>query len=194
MQHISQVELNVIKEGSIVYEEGCPMSIPCHNTVVGIERVAINSGGEGCTGIGMPGDIFPLSYTGLRETLVAVKLDIPDRGVVWVEKTHYDANIGKCNDCCVPLDQLGNIEGFSVTPGDTENVLNWDDLADAEGYVLERSLDNGFASPVVVYTGTVSGYTNTGLTNGTEYFYRVKATAAGKLDSEWAFASGTPTV
>ena len=85
-------------------------------------------------------------------------------------------------------------DNFAATPGDTEAVLDWDDVTDATGYTLERATDSGFTTDLTeVYTGTTSGYTDTELVNDTTYYYRVKATAAYHADSDHATLNTTPT-
>jgi hypothetical protein len=42
-----------------------------------------------------------------------------------------------------------------------------------------------------VYTGTLLTYTNTGLSNSTTYYYRIKATFASGGDSPWYFNKAT---
>lgn len=81
---------------------------------------------------------------------------------------------------------------FTATEGDTQIDLDWDATPSATGYVLERDTDSGFSSPTTVYTGANTDYSDTGLTNGVAYYYRVKAQAAGFNDSDYAVASETP--
>lgn len=82
--------------------------------------------------------------------------------------------------------------GFTATPGDTEVILNWDDMAGADNYVLEMDTLADFSTATVIDEGTVSGYTKTGLVNGTPYYFRVKQQQTGFPDSEWSDDSATP--
>ena len=69
--------------------------------------------------------------------------------------------------------------GLAAAVGDTQSVVTW--TANTEGdlasYTLERSLasGSGFAEVATITAGTET-YTNTGLTNGTTYYYRLLAT------------------
>lgn len=83
--------------------------------------------------------------------------------------------------------------GFTATPGNTEVVLNWDDMAGADNYVLEMATLSDFTGATVIDEGTVSGYTKTGLSNGTQYYFRVKQQQTGFPDSDWSTDSATPT-
>jgi hypothetical protein len=70
--------------------------------------------------------------------------------------------------------------GASSTPGAT--------------YVLEESTDSSFTSTTVVYTGSNLTTNLTGRTNGSTYYYRVKAQAAGYVDSAYVNSSNGCTV
>jgi large repetitive protein len=64
----------------------------------------------------------------------------------------------------------------------TSTTVTWPTVTGATSYVVQRSVDSGtwatVNSPTAV-TGTTQTYTDTGLTAGTEYFYRVQAVNAG---------------
>ena len=82
---------------------------------------------------------------------------------------------------------------LAITEGDTQLVVDWGVVEYADNYILERDTDSGFATATEVYNGSNTEYTDTGLTNGTTYYYRVKAQGAGRNDSEWsATASDSP--
>ena len=69
-----------------------------------------------------------------------------------------------------------------ATVGDTELTLDWlepDDGGEAiSGYDLQWRRDSQSFSSTREFTTTDTTYTHTGRTNGTEYFYRVRATNA----------------
>jgi autotransporter-associated beta strand protein len=68
-----------------------------------------------------------------------------------------------------------------ATAGDAKAVLNWSTAANATGYFLKRSTTSGSGYSVVAGNYALTGYTNTGLANGTTYYYVVTATnAAGE--------------
>lgn len=91
--------------------------------------------------------------------------------------------------------------GLTVTvpaapAGASQLVLNWNDNSNNEtGFKVERSTDN-FGSPanttlVTTTAANVSTYTNTGLTAGTTYYYRVRATNAAGDSGNSNVANGT---
>jgi hypothetical protein len=94
------------------------------------------------------------------------------------------------------LTQLAAPGSLTVTPGDSENVLDWPNVTSATSYTVDRATNSGFTTGIAlnIYTGSTSAFTDTGRTNGTQYFYRVKATASGFSDSNYATGNGTPAV
>lgn len=70
----------------------------------------------------------------------------------------------------------------------TSITLNWDEIHNADGYVVERATNVGFTvGKTTVYTGTALTYTNTGLTASTSYYYRAKATSTDEIpESAWS--------
>ncbi|MHB8513293.1 MAG: RCC1 domain-containing protein, partial [Actinomycetota bacterium] len=85
---------------------------------------------------------------------------------------------------------------LSATPGNAQISLNWSAPSNTggsaiTGYNIYRSTVSG-AETLLTQTGNVTSYTDTGLTNGTTYFYKVSAVTdigEGALSSE---ASATP--
>ena len=83
--------------------------------------------------------------------------------------------------------------GLTVTaPSTTQLNITWNTVAGATGYRLERSA-NGTSGWSSVYTGTNPSYSNTGLSAGTTYYYRVIATNTGG-DSPASSVVGKPTL
>ncbi len=81
---------------------------------------------------------------------------------------------------------------LSAVAGDSQIILTWTAVANATGYVLKSGTSSGNETTVVLsgYTGT--SYTNTGLANGTTYYYVVAGTNAGGLGPNSPEASATP--
>ncbi|RJQ30622.1 MAG: prepilin-type N-terminal cleavage/methylation domain-containing protein [Peptococcaceae bacterium] len=76
--------------------------------------------------------------------------------------------------------------GLAATPGDGQVFLAWnanteDDLA---GYRIYRSLSLEGEYIYLTEVGKVTAYTDTGLTNGTTYYYKITAFDAGENESE----------
>lgn len=82
---------------------------------------------------------------------------------------------------------------LTATPGDTTITLSWGAVQGATGYRIFRgTTSNGQSStPLATVNGTT--FTNTGLTNGTAYFYKVAAINAGGQGPMSAQATATPT-
>lgn len=84
--------------------------------------------------------------------------------------------------------------GLLVTPGNTQNALSWNAASGATSYEVHRSSTSGG-----VYTKisgslvpTAPAYTDTGLTNGTTYWYKVLAVNGIGSSALSAAVSGTP--
>lgn len=93
-------------------------------------------------------------------------------------------------------DVPAQVTGLSVTAGDTQNSLTWtapdDGGAAITDYVIEVSTGGAF-STISDGTSTATSFTHTGLTNGTEYTYRVSAVNSVGTGTASATASGTPS-
>jgi autotransporter-associated beta strand protein len=83
---------------------------------------------------------------------------------------------------------------LSAVPDDSQVTLTWSAVANATSYILKSGASSGNETTTVIsgYTGT--SYTNTGLANGTTYYYVVAATNAGGLGPNSPEASATPSV
>lgn len=85
----------------------------------------------------------------------------------------------------------------SVTPGNTQNVLIWTDGSNGgtaiTNHWVERSTTTGGESHLTE-VGAVLTYTDTGLTNGTQYFYKVTAVNSVGEGSASNEISGTPAL
>jgi uncharacterized protein YfiM (DUF2279 family) len=80
--------------------------------------------------------------------------------------------------------------GLTVTPGDTVNDLAWTTVTNATGYKIYRSLTTG--TETLLTTSATNSFHDTGLTNSTEYFYKVTATDATSESVKSSEANGTP--
>jgi len=75
-------------------------------------------------------------------------------------------------------DLASDTEAISSPPTRTSFMASWNDVAGANGYLLDVSTTESFSSYVEGYhqldVGKVTGRLVTGLNQGTEYFYRVR--------------------
>jgi hypothetical protein len=82
--------------------------------------------------------------------------------------------------------------GLTATPGDAQVSLTWAAAAGATGYNLYRGTASG--GEVLIQSGVaITAYTDTGLANGTAYYYQVTAVNAGGESGRSGEASATPT-
>ncbi|MFC2021127.1 hypothetical protein ACFLU1_05005 [Chloroflexota bacterium] len=89
--------------------------------------------------------------------------------------------------------------GLTATAGFKQVILDWNDNSepDFEGYNVYRGLSSGNITELITSNVSVSTYTDTGLNNGTTYYYEVTAVDSGSNEStrsntDSAKPTGTP--
>jgi hypothetical protein len=81
--------------------------------------------------------------------------------------------------------------GLTATPGNASVMLSWNASSGATGYNVYRSTSTG--TETLLQSGVTSTtFNDTGLTNGTTYFYKVSAVNAGGESSLSGEVSATP--
>jgi rhamnogalacturonan endolyase len=80
-----------------------------------------------------------------------------------------------------------------ATPGNTQIGLSWSTVTSATGYTIKRGTVTGGPYNTTVATVAGPSYTNTGLTNGTPYFYVIETRNAFGTGSNSVEATATPT-
>jgi fibronectin type 3 domain-containing protein len=84
--------------------------------------------------------------------------------------------------------------GLNATAGNTQISLGWTASSGATSYNVYRGTSAGGESGTAIATGiTTTSYTNTGLTNGTAYYFKVAAVNASGTSGYSNEASATPT-
>lgn len=137
-----------------------------------------------------PGDIVPDVFP---DSIVTVRVQDPITAeVYWITEASYNNYITECNECCTALPQLGALPSFAAAVGNTQSSISWGTVANATTYQLQMASNNRFSDAADIYNGSTSPYVKTGLTNGTTYWFRIRAKADGYQSSEWAVASVTP--
>lgn len=81
--------------------------------------------------------------------------------------------------------------GLAAKSGNAQVALAWTASAGATSYIVKRGASSGGPFTQVA-TSTTTSYTNTGLTNGTAYFYVVLAVNSAGQSAASAVASATP--
>jgi fibronectin type 3 domain-containing protein len=82
--------------------------------------------------------------------------------------------------------------GLATTSGDAQAVLTWSSVSGATGYNVKRATVAGGPYTTVASGLAAPGHTDSGLTNGTTYYYVVSATNAGGESPDSAEASAEP--
>jgi len=84
--------------------------------------------------------------------------------------------------------------GVSASPGNASATISWGASSNATSYNLYRSTTAGGEGTTAYKTGiTGTSYTDTGLTNGTTYYYKVAAVGAGGTSAQSSETSVVPT-
>lgn len=82
--------------------------------------------------------------------------------------------------------------GLTATAGNTQVALNWTSVSEATSYNVKRSTTPGGPYTTVATGVTATNYTNTGLTNGTVYYFVVSAVNSGGEGINSSQVSATP--
>jgi fibronectin type 3 domain-containing protein len=83
--------------------------------------------------------------------------------------------------------------GLTATAGNAIVALSWTASTDAASYNVYRGTTSGGESTTPIATGiTTTAYSDTGLTNGTTYYYKVAAVSGGGTSPMSNEASATP--
>ena len=82
--------------------------------------------------------------------------------------------------------------GLSAVAGNALVKLSWNASAGATGYTVNWALSSSGPYSVVALVSSTS-YTNTGLVNGTMYFFDIASSNAFGLSAPSAYAGATPT-
>jgi fibronectin type 3 domain-containing protein len=84
--------------------------------------------------------------------------------------------------------------GLTATAGNAQVSLAWSAASGATSYNVYRSTSAGGEGTTAYKTGlTSASFTDTGLTNGTTYYYKVAAVNSSSMSAQSAEASATPT-
>jgi fibronectin type 3 domain-containing protein len=83
--------------------------------------------------------------------------------------------------------------GLTAAPGNAQVALNWTASSDATGYYVKRSTATG-GPYTQISTASATNFTDTGLTNGTKYFYVVSAYNSTGQSANSAEVSATPVL
>ncbi|WP_246070563.1 cellulase family glycosylhydrolase [Paenibacillus kobensis] len=83
--------------------------------------------------------------------------------------------------------------GLTATAGNAQAALSWSASSGATSYTVKRATTSGGPYTNVATGITSTSYTNTGLTNGTTYYYVVSATNAAGTSANSSQASASPS-
>ena len=93
-----------------------------------------------------------------------------------------------------PAAPPGAPTNVTATAGNAQVTLSWTAVSGATGYNVKRSTTSGGPYTTVGPNVTPTSFTDSGLTNGTTYYYVVSALNAGGESANSAQVSATPVV
>lgn len=113
------------------------------------------------------------------------------------ENEQIDMQQGFITDTLAYMDALTFLEapaGFTATVVTANSVdLDWTDDPDADTFEIEQAEQSDFSDAAPIYDGAYSTTLNiSSLTSGNTYYWRIKAKAATRDDSEWSDDSAIP--
>jgi len=116
-----------------------------------------------------------------------VMIGVFDSG--WTTNYYWNSNAAIITVTAVPAAPTG----LKATAGNGSVSLTWTAVSGATSYNVYRGIASRGENPTPVAKGVAgASYTDTGLTNGTKYFYKVAAVASGGTSSMSNEASATP--
>jgi hypothetical protein len=83
--------------------------------------------------------------------------------------------------------------GLSASAGNTSVTLSWTASSGATGYNIYRGTTSGGEGTTAIASTGSTNYVDTGLTNGTTYYYKVAATNGGGTSAQTGEVSATPS-
>jgi len=84
--------------------------------------------------------------------------------------------------------------GVTATAGNAKVTLNWNPSGGATSYNVYRSTSPGGEGTVAYSSPTTNSYVDTGVTNGTTYYYKVSAANANGQSAQSAEVNAKPNV
>ena len=113
--------------------------------------------------------------------------------------TIYYYRVTAVNDAGVSANATATVNGQQVAPAslsafgaNNQITLVWPAASGATSYTLKRGTSSGNETITIISSYAGTSYTNTGLANGTTYYYVVTATGPGGTSANSPEASATP--
>ncbi len=145
---------------------------------------------------GMPGQPISLDVKGKSD--LVLKLTDSGDGTSMDVADWADARLTPVTTTTAPptdpTTTPGTPANLTATPGNAQVTLSWQKVSGATSYNVYRgTATNGQSSTPVATNVTATSYVNSGLTNGTTYFYKVKAVNSAGSGNASNEASATPS-
>jgi uncharacterized protein (DUF1800 family) len=132
-------------------------------------------------------------FAGLDQINIKLPRPLPGCGMVSVALV-ADGKNANVVEIAIQGNAPSTPTGLAAAGGAGEVALSWSPVTGAERYKLYRSTaSNGTYTVIATPPAATTAYTDTGLTNGTTYFYKVSAEACALESSGSAPVSAVPS-
>lgn len=91
---------------------------------------------------------------------------------------------------------LADVTGFTATGGGSQVALSWSAVTNRSFYQIDRATNSGFTTGVALDISpgqTTTSFTDTGRTDGTTYYYRIKALGRVRYKDSANYATANAT-
>ena len=124
-------------------------------------------------------------------TISGVGLNVQGAGSITVDEVRVGTTYGDVVGYVAPPSAPGAPTGVAAAAGNAQIFLSWNAATGATNYNVLQGTNSGAYN--VTNTTTQTSYTNTGLANGTTYYFVVQAAGAGGVSTNTTQVSATPT-
>ncbi|MBI2175307.1 MAG: carboxypeptidase regulatory-like domain-containing protein, partial [Parcubacteria group bacterium] len=93
--------------------------------------------------------------------------------------THFSLYALSASTGTEPPSTPGGVTATAGNPGSQTITISWGSVSGATGYYVYRDTDSGGSFALLANAGNVTSYSNTSVTNGTTYYYKIGAYKSG---------------
>ncbi len=184
-KNINSIKISVYKDAEgMLFPTGKTTIIPCDHELIVREGLSVMATVTPCLETRPEGEEIIGGSTVLPALIDVYKLKV-NGAFIWVSVSDYDANIGKCNGCCVAVScepPTTIVAGSITTTGATITFTPPTPTPAGFEYIVNESA----TTPVIAGTYDAgSPIVLTGLTTGTLYHFWIRTRCGATSASSW---------